>query len=420
VTPAAAIEVTTLSNGITVATENNTAAASNLVITVNAGSANEDPTNAGLSHVMKEMAFQSTSDRTAFVIQREMESNGMEFTCTNDRESITYSAKFMRDSASTALDNLTDTVVGQVFHPWEVAASKSRVEASLANRSTEEAIYDALHAGAFRSTLGRPTFCQPYKIGSISSAQLGAYADDFYTGGNITISATGVDHDALVAMVDRNFEDVPVTDKGTAPATYYGGFESRVETASAESTVAIGFEGAAAGSDAALPVAVLAELLGGSNSVKWGSGTSSNMLNGAVSGASSDATVSSFNFNYSDTGLVGVYVTSNADDAEGPLNAAVEAAKGVLAGNFTDADVSQAKNKLARAALDMNTAERSSFYAKQLQNTKQVASPEEYADALLAVSTEDVKAAANKVGASKPTVAATGELGFTPYADELL
>jgi len=384
---------------------------------VNAGSRLEGPGNTGVASVMKEMAFQATKDRSAFVITREAEKQGITLSSTSDRESITYTASFLKDSMADAVDTLSDAVIGQVFHPWEVAASKARVATATAAQTTEEMVADSLHKGAFRNTLGQPTVCPAYKIGSISAADLNAFFAANFTGGNITVTGTGVSHEDLVAVITDNFEEVATDDASAEAATYYGGFESRVETGASDATYAIGFEGVAAGSEAAAPAAVLAQILGASGSVKWGSDNAANNVAAAVSAA--NGTVSSFNYSYTDAGLIGVSVTAGAGDIAGAVDAAVGATKSVLAGDFTDADVARAKNQIAVAALNSNSTERTAFLASQAGVTKQPLTPEAYADAILAVTTASVKAAAVAAGASKPTVVAAGNLGYAPYADTL-
>ena len=66
------------------------------------------------------------------------------------------------------------------------------------------------------------------------------------------------------------------------------------------------------------------------------------------------------------------------------------------------------------AALNSNSTERTAFLASQAGVTKQPLTPEAYADAILAVTTASVKAAAVAAGASKPTVVAAGNLGYAP------
>jgi len=135
--------------------------------------------------------------------------------------------------------------------------------------------------------------------------------------------------------------------------------------------------------------------------------------------SAANGTVSSFNYSYTDAGLIGVSVTAGAGDIAGAVDAAVGATKSVLAGDFTDADVARAKNQIAVAALNSNSTERTAFLASQAGVTKQPLTPEAYADAILAVTTASVKAAAVAAGASKPTVVAAGNLGYAPYADTL-
>ena len=74
------------------------------------------------------MSFAGTADRSALAIQRETERDGTSLTADADRETVTYTAKFLADNLESALNNLSDAVTGQLFHPWEVADAKKAPE----------------------------------------------------------------------------------------------------------------------------------------------------------------------------------------------------------------------------------------------------------------------------------------------------
>ena len=104
-----------------------------------------------------------------------------------------------------------------------------RAALSLADQSPEDAVIDAVHAGAFRSTLGRPVQCPAYKIGAITAEDVQAFTAANFTAGNMTVVGTGVDHDALVTQLEENLAGVSVDDTPATASTYHGGFESRVD-----------------------------------------------------------------------------------------------------------------------------------------------------------------------------------------------
>merc|ERR1712232_1273203 len=162
--------------------------------------------------------------------------------------------------------------------------------------------------------------------------------------------------------------------------------------------IAIGFEGAAAGSPGHLASAVLGKMLGAASGTKWGSGKQSNLLKAAIAEVSPLTKLESFNFNYLDTGLIGVKISAPAEEAAAASAATVAALKKVLAGGSTDADVAKAKNQVAVSVLESDS---SKFVYDQLGYTKQPLTAEEFADAVAAVTTADVKAVAADAAASK-------------------
>jgi len=415
----AGITVTTLSNGVTVVTEASTSPVATVTISVAAGSRAEGATNVGVSHVLKQMAFQATEERSSLAICRTTELAGAKLSCTNDREAISYTATFLRNDAAAMVDNLTDAVSGQLLTPWDLADAKERAALSLSNQSPQDAVMDSVHAGAFRSTLGRPVQCPAYKIGAISADDLRAFTAANYSAGNMTVMGAGVDHDDLVAQLEENLANLSVDDTPKPAANYYGGFESRVDAHTDTAHIAIAYEGVAAGSGDEAAATVLENLVAAPPATKWGAGTSANALAASVVSASPTTTFSPINYNYTDSGLFGVFLSAPAEEAGAASAAVTDGLKGVFAGNFTDEDVAKAKNQAAVSLLNLTRDERAAFVAKQCLGTKQPMTPEDMADAVAAVSAADVRAVASKIGASTATFAAAGNLAFTPYADEL-
>ena len=169
-----------------------------------AGSRREGPGSDGVANLLAKMAFKSTEDRTALAIKRTSEMVGASLEASNDRESIYYTASFLRDDLNDSMDNLADAVNGQQFFPWELSEAKDTAEVNLGETDPSVFIMDALHSGAFRATLGRPSVCPPYKVSAITVQDLSEYAATNYTAGNITIFGKGVDHDSLVAKASAS------------------------------------------------------------------------------------------------------------------------------------------------------------------------------------------------------------------------
>jgi len=258
------VQVTTTSNGVTVVSEGNASPASKVTVVVAAGSRNEGVENAGVSHVMRELAFKSAKDRSALAMNRHNDAVGAQVSCSADREVISYSAQFLKKDLSTVFDNLSAAASNPAFKSWEVNDQKSHMAQFLGNVPTKAVVLDALHAGAFRSTLGNSTTAAPYNLGALDVATVANYFDDFYTAGNMTVVGAGVDHDELVAMVEHNFSHLEAKDVTATTAEYHGDYESRVSTGNGGASVAVAFEGVGRGAEDQVASMVLEQVLGGS------------------------------------------------------------------------------------------------------------------------------------------------------------
>jgi ubiquinol-cytochrome c reductase core subunit 2 len=411
------LSVTTLGNGITVVTDDVLAATSTVTVSVASGSRNESAGNAGVTGILNQMSFQGTVDRSALAIQRETERDGTALSSSANKETIQYSASFLSDNLESAVFNLSDAVTGQKFDAWEVADAKADAKAVVLNGA--DAVVDALHAGAFRNTLGRSEVTPLYKVAGISAETLGAFTEANFTGGNISVVGAGVNHSALVELVSDNFGVGAGSDAPGAAATYYGGAETRMEADTGDVVFGFGYAGAAASAPEAAATAVLASVLGAAGGLKWGSGNSANKLAAAVSAAAPSASVASFNQSYSDAGILGVVVTAPAAEAAAAVAAAASGIASVFAGDITPEDVAKAKNKLAVSLYDTSPAADAANVAAQLLSTKSPLSAADLAEAVSAVTVADVLAAAEAAKASTPTFAAYGDVVYAPYADEL-
>lgn len=109
------VQVTTLDNGVTVASDDGHTPFSKVSVFVKAGSAMECKNSLGFANVLKHMAFKQNADTTAFKIQRETESSGTKLSASNDTETIQYSATFLRDGADDAVSMLGECVLFYTF-----------------------------------------------------------------------------------------------------------------------------------------------------------------------------------------------------------------------------------------------------------------------------------------------------------------
>lgn len=113
---APATRVTTLPNGLRVATESSLAARTATVgVWIDAGSRFESDETNGTAHFLEHMIFKGTEKRSVRVLEEEIENMGGHLNAYTSREQTTYYAKVMDKDVPKALDILADILQNSCF-----------------------------------------------------------------------------------------------------------------------------------------------------------------------------------------------------------------------------------------------------------------------------------------------------------------
>jgi processing peptidase subunit beta len=108
--------VTTLPNGLRVATESNLAARTATVgVWIDAGSRFETEETNGTAHFLEHMIFKGTEKRTSRELEEEIENMGGHLNAYTSREQTTYYARVMDKDVPRALDILADILQNSKF-----------------------------------------------------------------------------------------------------------------------------------------------------------------------------------------------------------------------------------------------------------------------------------------------------------------
>src|SRR5918993_3507131 len=106
------VDITTLSNGLMVATERMPEiATATLGVWVGTGSRHERQDEHGLSHLLEHMAFKGTARRTARQIAEDVENVGGEINAATSTEFTFYSARVLGENVDLAVDVLGDILL---------------------------------------------------------------------------------------------------------------------------------------------------------------------------------------------------------------------------------------------------------------------------------------------------------------------
>ncbi|KAK9729865.1 Peptidase M16 inactive domain [Popillia japonica] len=401
------VKTSVLPNKLVVAHAENDSPISRVSILFRAGSRNESGETMGATHVLRVAAGGTTQRFSKFAIARQV--------AQADREVVAYTLEGTRRAVQDTIPILSAVATEQLFYPWEISENDNRLRLELATRPPQLRAVDLLHKAAYRTGLGNSLYTAKYNIGKISSETLQHYTATNFTSNRGAVVGIGVSHDTLLECA----QSLPLESgsDATGPGVYKGG-EIRSDKGGDLAYVALAGEGGSLKNiKEAIAFAVLQQVYGMGPSTKRGLG-SSNLLRKAVGELNEPHSISAINVCYSDSGLFGVLLTGSANIAGNLVTAALTTLKSP---NISDADVNRGKNQLKTTVL---SAMESGSYALekiglQAVLTGSALSPGDIATMIDSVSAGEVKAAAQKVAASKPTIAGVGNLRCVPFLDEL-
>jgi len=409
------LKVSTLPNGLTVASIENHSPVTTLGVAIKAGSRNESYDNAGVSHALRIASGLATKKNTAFNICRNIQQVGGNMSCTQGREHTLYSVQCTRDNAEIGADFLADSVSNQAFKPWEVQRSLPRLKLELASRSGATQAMELLHQAAFRSGLGHGLYCPDSKAGSHSTAQLSQFAAKHFTAGRAAILGIGISHQALT-----KYAELLQLESGSGPAgvaTKFNPGELRLETGGGLAYVCLAASAPGAVSVAeAMACLLLQRVLGTGPGVKYGA--CQGVLGQVATATGGNVAASGICQMYSDSGLLGGLVVSEAATAGKAVSAVVAALRSV---SVSEAQVAGAKKQLLADIYTLmeDPLQTVENMGVQLLVSGDVMPVEKYPDVIKGISTADVQAAAKKLAGSKLAMGAVGNLSTVPHLDTL-
>ena len=147
-------EVSTLSNGLTVATEAQPHAQTATVgVWIDAGSRAETDKTNGTAHFLEHMAFKGTNRRSQRFLELEVENLGAHLNAYTSREQTVYYAKSFRKDVPVAVDIVSDILQNSKLENSAIERERDVIlrEQQEVDKQLEEVVFDHLHAVAFQS-----------------------------------------------------------------------------------------------------------------------------------------------------------------------------------------------------------------------------------------------------------------------------
>ncbi|KAI5956404.1 QCR2 [Candida jiufengensis] len=209
------------------------------VVIDNAGAKNG---KLGTSHLLSKFAFLSNGNKSALRFTRESELLGGDFSAKPTRDGLVLETKFLKQDLPYYVEELGNVLSNTRYtrHEFEeVVLPAAKYEAQYAHSNSHFAGVDKLHEITFRKGLGNPLYYN--ESTPIEVDELAQFAQDHFTGENITIHSEGADEADLTKFVEESaFCYLPKgTKDATVPTTFYKNQEARIPATGA-STALIG------------------------------------------------------------------------------------------------------------------------------------------------------------------------------------
>lgn len=416
-------KITNLPNGKIIASVENYSPISSVSVLVKAGPRFENDDNLGISHCLRNAAGLSTKNKTVFGITRNIEYVGGRLTASATREHIIYTLDCLRDDLDNTIAFLTEVISKPAFKHWELNDFLPRMKVDIAKfaNNPDAVLVESMHKAAFRGGLNNSLFCPDYKLGSHTSEMLHDYVKSCFTADRITVVGVGVDHDKLLGY-SQNFEIAHAKGGSTVNSSKFTSGDVRVGMNTPLTHAAVLMEGVSAQKlDDVLSLALLQQVLGNTSLISYSDGSASRFSKISKK-YDYNPKISSINFNYSDNGLFGIYVSAENKDINDILKAAVGEVKSAVKTGPSEEELRIAKQKL-KAAINFAQDSHSECLediAFQADNFKKLIPVAELEKEIDKISVQSITNAASKGMKTKPAIAVVGKTQNVVYADELI
>ncbi|KFD72731.1 hypothetical protein M514_01857 [Trichuris suis] len=346
-------QVTTMRNGLRVASEDSGSLTSTIGVWIDAGSRYETEKTNGVAHFLEHMAFKGTGRRSQLDLELEVENMGAHLNAYTSREQTVYYAKCFTKDAERAVDILSDILLNSTYGPQEIERERGVIlrEMQEVEQNMQEVVFDYLHSTAFQGTsLARTILGPTENIKSIKRDDLISYVREHYLAPRMVLaSAGGVSHEQLCSLAEKYMSKLPTTVPGQFPSLggcrFTGSEMIYREDSMPFCYAALAVEAVGWDNPDNIPLMIANTLIG-----QWdrtfGAGVNApSRLANVVGWGDGCQSFQAFNTCYKDTGLWGVYIVAD-DVAISEVISHVQSEWKYICREITDEEVERGKNLL--------------------------------------------------------------------------
>jgi predicted Zn-dependent peptidase len=409
------VKLTRLPSGLSVITDDMPhLQTASLGVWVGCGSRDERGDEHGISHFLEHMAFKGTRRRSARQIAEEIEAVGGDLNAATGVEMTAYYARVLKADVPLALDVLSDILTEPAFDPEEITREKNVIiqEIGAVEDTPDDLVFDHLQSTAFADqAVGRSILGTPATVRSFDGKRLQAYLSRNYRAPDTVVSAAGaVDHDQVVAEVERRFAPFVGPSAATPVAARFAG-GARVEARDLEQVhIALALEGVPQRNPSLYSLQVFTNVLGG--------GMSSRLFQEVREQRGLCYSIYAFHSPYVDTGMFGLYAGTDATDSAELMRVVVDEINSA-AETISEAEINRAKAQM-KAGLLMaleSSGARAEQLARQILIHGRPIPLEEIVGKIEAVTVESARQAGRElIARGRPAVVALGPAGLESAA----
>lgn len=410
-------QVTTLDNGLTIATDHLESVKTVTVGLWNrAGSRYEVAGNNGVAHFLEHMVFKGTKTRDALAIAKEIENVGGYLNAYTSNEITAYYARVMKDDAPLGLEIVSDLLLNPTFPLEELEKERGVIIQEIGMYMDDPQSLVGLNAQRTAygdHPLGWSILGPESNIATMSRETMTDFLHHHYAPNAMVLCASGaIEHDRIVDQAHKIFGHLPRKETHAAEAASYYGGDHRLAKELEQTNLILGFEGVDYFKDDFFTMSVLGVILG--------DGMSSRLFQEIREKRGLVYSISTFIDAYSDNGLFGVHAGTGPDSIAELMPVLCDSLI-TAAGTFQSEEINRAKAQFRAQnvmALE-STFRRAEKLAHNIIKMGRVVPLDETLAKIDAVDAGKLDVLARKIFAGKPTFATVGPLGKVESFDQI-
>ena len=358
---------------------------------IGAGSRDEEPAEAGVTHFIEHLLFKGTERFSAREIAEIFDGLGGELNAATSREHTLVYARIPDHHLETAVDVMSDMIFKPAFAELDSEREVVLEEIAMYDDAPQELVHDLIADAVFGDhPLGRPVIGTSEVISSIPREAIARYHDTMYVPGNIVVAAAGnIEHDQVVELVSRALERRSAAGGDTTnlrpPLVQVPPPRLRFQQKDTEQYhVCLAAPGISRSDRRRFAASLLDAILGGS--------ASSRLFQEIREKRGMAYAVYSFVSQYTDTGQIGIYLGTREDNLGDALAITAEQIADIAGGNLPARELSRAKENIkGRVLLSMeSTSTRMNRLGKSLITDSELLSVDRIVAEIEAVDAESV------------------------------